>query len=225
MSLNAEYQNLDDCLNKIEIDLINIDDLSVVYKSKYQSLPLELLEIMARNIEMIREIRKKSKLYKLEKWRIVTENSLYPKFYHAIVDEKGIQRFKVVEVIHRGLEIVEIHESYDCRKVASINDLLSKDLIKGRLFVKESKGIGKTIIYEDDLDAFLITTGSIFSDDSKHEMNSVSFLLNNIIEICYSYDKKWGYFRGTSYTAKVQINMLEWKVISNEITSEEEFKL
>lgn len=233
MNRDNEYKDLTDCLNQIEIALLNIDNSSIPYNQTDKTLSISFLERLLENIKLIYKIRQKSYEYSLEQWQEIKKGTDYHVPYYVIADTKGAERFRLIEnfYYHEYLWITEIYESYNCRRLAAINDLICKNITKNNLFIKESEGVFKGLIYEDESEAFLITTRLIFEKNNVHKTTnisytvSISFLSDDVIEIYYLYDKRHGYLKGTEYTAKMNVKIPEWNIISDTITHKEDYSL
>ncbi|ALW86349.1 hypothetical protein AUC43_15400 [Hymenobacter sedentarius] len=221
-----KYQNLNDCLNQIEVGLLKIDDSSMPHNDEGRSLSLDFLEHRERNIELVRRLKKNSMLYELKRWGGIRRDSGYPGYHYSIVDKKGVERYTVVEEYHYPEDLItmEVKDSYNCTRTAEKEDLDSRNIVKENFIIQKlEKAI--RLFYEDEFDGFEVTTGTVFGRNGRDEINSVSFPTDNIIELSYSYGRKHGYFKMTDYGATVVVRIPEWEVISNTITYEETYSL
>ena len=224
-----DYKNLDDCLNSIQEELFNIDD-SVSSNDNDLSLSVEILKLVLLNIKTLFFLKGKSHFYTLEQRREQGAGG-YSVPYYTVVDKKGVERFRVSsKFFYNGLVVKGLDKYYNCSKIALRKDLITRNINRGSLFVKDYKGQAKGLIYEDDSDAFLIVYGSINANSfeetlAKRELISVSFTSDNVIEMYCWHDKRRGYLKGTEYTTKVEVKIPEWEIISDVITNEEDYNL
>lgn len=222
-----DYKDLTDCLNKIESEWLGIDDSSIKYNFTDKTLSKEFFEKRTQTLDLINAIRKESNLYELEQSRQKQSGSDHFAPYYCFVDRKGLERFRVYEswFHNESLFIPEILTSYNCNRVAKREDILAKNITQANLVIRDSQGYLKGLIYEDDYEAFIITITAIFPEKRPYDIESLSFTSENIIELYCSHDQRGGYLKGTVYTKRIEIEIPEWKVISETITNEEDYSL
>ena len=220
------YLDLGDCLNRVEHGLLKIDASSMPYNREGRSLSPHFLEQREKNLELIREIRADINLYELAHIRESISYYYGKAYYYGILDKKSVERYKVVNEFYlpEYLYATEIQESYHCSIRARKEDLASRNVIKENFIIKNARE-GIQLFYEDDSDAFFITIGSVGIDKSGCDITNVSFPSECVLELSYSYQTRWGYFKGTDYVAEVTVKLPEWEIISNTIISEENFSL
>lgn len=204
--------------NKQEVEsrMQSLDEKSFKTKMlKYDKIFFEeFLEKILTSLELIADIRKNIGEYSLEIWRNRSwdgdwRQEAWDIPFYAIVDAKGVQRFGIEKIDwhHGKIYVHKITKAYDCNNAISMAELIKKNIFNTKNFFAKSTGI----IYEDDNEAFLITTGTLLGDNSRFNV-SVTIASESEFKINYSYEKRGSYLKINIFYVTLTVETTHWTV-------------